>query len=695
VSNEQRKLAAIMFTDMVGYSALVQRSEKLALELLDEHRRILRDQFPHFKGTEIKTIGDAFLVEFGSALEAAECAIAIQRAMAKRNGSVPAEKQIQLRIGIHIGDVVHRAGDVFGDGVNIASRIEPMAGAGGICVSIDVERQIRNSLEAKLERLGPAELKNIALPVELFRILLPWEVTTGGPLRATPRVKRSIPVGLALAFVVTVAAGAALYWALSPQGEGRERPFSRLFRSQETPAFKSVAVLPFANMSSDKGDEYLGDAISEDIITALSKLKGLKVPARTSSFAFKNRTNEIRQIGGQLNVEHVLEGSISRVADKLRVTAQLISVRDGFHLWSETYDRELADLLAIRSDIATRVAEALRGRLLDAEVLQPSARTAPTPEAYRLYLQGRCLWNRRTGEALRKAVDCFEQAILKDPTCALAYAGLADCYIVMPEYAGLPQADACAKSRAAALRALELEPGLAEPHGTLAVIKMSIDWDWPGAEAQFRRAIELNPNYSTAHHWFALFLREQGRLDEALGEILLARELDPLSPMINGFLGTILEERGDAQAAFRVFQQQIAFDPSFAPMHEAFGTAYLGAGKYLEALSEFETARRLGGHEAYALAQFGIACAYAGKTNEAENALSRMIAFQQQGQDWRVSIAALQHLLGRDKDALDSLEKAVAEKAQGLGRLKVNRDFQTLRPAPRFQAVLRQLNLAK
>src|SRR6201982_2717651 len=252
-SNEERKLAAIMFTDMVGYSALAQRDDKVALELLEEHRRLLREIFPQFHGTEIKTIGDAFLVEFGSALEAAQCAIEIQRTLAKRNHDVTSDRRIELKIGIHIGDVVHREGDVYGDGVNIASRIEALAGAGGICVSMDVERQIRNALEARFEKFGSAGFKNIKLPMDLFRIVLPWE-SGSKPERSETRApkKSQLPL-LAVAAVVVLVVLLFGWWFMQRSGRDRQNvstssPNVMPATSTKAPDQKSVAVLPFVNL---------------------------------------------------------------------------------------------------------------------------------------------------------------------------------------------------------------------------------------------------------------------------------------------------------------------------------------------------------------------------------------------------------------------------------------------------------------
>src|SRR6476620_2396567 len=393
VSLEERKLAAIMFTDMVGYSALSQRDEKLAQELLEEHRQLLREIFPRFHGTEIKTIGDAFLVEFNSALEAAQCAIEIQRALAKRNADILPDRRIEVRIGIHIGDVVHRGGDVYGDGVNIASRIEQLAGAGGICVSMDVERQIRNALEARFEKLAPTELKNISVAMDLFRIVLPWEQRSEvrgqkSEVRkrsAVPKNRRSAFIGaLGLLFVI----GIGWWWMTQP----RRSPTSTAVPSPANAAGqKSVAVLPFVNMSADKNDEYLSDGMTEELINVLAKVPGLRVPGRTSCFAFKGKNEQdiFRKVGDQLHVGTVLEGSVRKAGDKLRVTAQRINVSDGYHLWSKDYDGDVKDILNFQSNVAEQVVQALQVKLGGDEKRILTKKPTENPEAHRLYLLGR------------------------------------------------------------------------------------------------------------------------------------------------------------------------------------------------------------------------------------------------------------------------------------------------------------------
>jgi adenylate cyclase len=459
-AEEQRKLAAIMFTDMVGYSALSQRDEKLAQELLEEHRRLLREIFPRFNGTEIKTIGDAFLVEFGSALEAAQCAIEIQRTLAKRDADAPADRQIQVRIGVHIGDVVHREGDVYGDGVNIASRIEPVAGPGGICVSMDVERQIRNVLEARFEKLAPTELKNISVPMDLFRIVLPWERDN----RPTPerekrdvRQRRSIPVGWIGAAVLLLIVIAV--WFLF----GRYKLPSKQSGAAEVPA-KSIAVLPFENLSRDPDNAYFADGIQDEILTRLSKIADLKVISRTSTQHYKSAPENLPEIARQLGVAHILEGSVQKSGDAVRVNVQLIKAVNDSHLWADTFDRKLTDIFSVESEVAKAIADQLRARLSGREEEVIAAKPTDNPEAYDAYLRGLAYSLKGTTPAnYLGAQKYLKEAVQLDPKFALGWAVLS--YTDALGYITTTLQPTIAlreEARQAAETALTLQPNLGE-----------------------------------------------------------------------------------------------------------------------------------------------------------------------------------------------------------------------------------------
>jgi adenylate cyclase len=368
-----------MFTDMVGYTALTQSNESLAIEILDRHNRLLRPFFPKFHGKEVKSIGDSFLVEFESALDALNCAIEIQSYLHDYNFSSRESWKISLRIGIHLGDVIHRADDVLGDAVNIASRIEPMAEPECICISEQVYDQVRNKVSQSLVELGPKDLKNVSFPVTVYGVVMPWEKH-----------------------------GAS--------AEGASLPVNR------------IAVLPFANISPDPQDEYFADGMTEELISTMSKVSGLKVIARTSVSGYKGGKKRIDEVARELGVSTVLEGSVRKAGDRLRITVQLINAQTSDHLWAESYDRELKDVFEIQSDIAKTVVNSLEVRLLSSEKKDIEKRPTGNLKAYQLYLRGRYYLNRETREDYSKALDLLKEAIRLDPEFALAYAGISDYY---------------------------------------------------------------------------------------------------------------------------------------------------------------------------------------------------------------------------------------------------------------------------
>ncbi len=689
VPSEQRRLAAIMFTDMVGYSALAQRDDALALELLEEHRQILRSIFLRFHGTEIKTIGDAFMVEFQSALEAAQCAIEIQRTLAKRNHDVASERQVEIRIGIHIGDVVHRESDVYGDGVNIASRIQPLARSGGICVSMDVERQIRNALEARFEKLAPTDLKNIELPMDLFRIVLPWEKQAARVAAQRERKKRPLVLIVALLALLVLAG----VWMLRSHPKSR----SSIAPIAQAPAAKSVAVLPFVNMSSDKENEYLSDGITEDLSTALTQVKGLHVPARTSSFVFKGKTEDIRKIGEQLHVATVLEGSVSKAGNKLRITAQLVNVADGFHLWAANYDREMTDILDIRSDISRRVVDALKVQLGVEETERLARKPTEMTEAYEVYLLGRYELNKFTEAGFTNAVTHFKRAMAMDPSFALATAGLAEAYNMLGYWNFLPPKEAFPEAKSAALQALKLNPRLAEAHTALAFVYYEFEWLFEEADHEFSEAVRLNPGSATARMWFAEFLLAMERYPEADEQFDIARKLDPLSVRISFDLAVEFWLKRQFDRAENQLQRTLSTDPGNSLAYDFLGQVLWKINKPAEAFSAFERARTLEGvfsgeeiqETRKAYEAFGLS-AYLRKVNELRQ---RRLA---RGKYESALIIALNYAAaGGDRDALDWLERAVQEHSTWLPELKVDATWDSLRSQPRFIAVLKKIGLEK
>jgi adenylate cyclase len=490
--DEGRRLAAIMLTDIVGYTALTQHDEAAALALLSEHNGLLRGFFSQYQGTEIKSTGDGFLVEFSSALDAVRCAIDIQKALRNRNSSHPELVPIQVRIGLHVGDVVHRADDVFGDGINITSRIEPLAAPGGIALSQEVYAQVWNKIEAPVSRLGPKRLKHIDLPVEIYLL---------SPERHTA---------------------------------GQQDP-------QLTARAERIAVLPFANISPDPQDAYLADGITEELIFTLSKIRELKVISKTSVMRYRDANESVREIGTELGVRAVIEGSVRKAGRMIRTTVQLIDVETQEHLWSEAYDSELDDLFAVQREIAEQVAAALRLRLLPSECERIAEPPTRSREAHTKYLRGRYAWSQWSEAALLNAVDYFQQAIELDPDFALAYTGLADTYSLMAMLEHLAPETAYPKAAEAARRALELDDRLAEAYSSLAMIKFVFSKDLEGAEADLLRAIDLNPNCAEAHQWYALVLGATDREEEAARERALAEELDPLALVFNLAIGQLLK----------------------------------------------------------------------------------------------------------------------------------------------------------
>lgn len=470
----------------------------------------------------------------------------------------------------------------------------------------------------------------------------------------------------------------------------------------EAPTRITLAVLPFANFTGDPGQDYFSDGLTEEMISQLGNLDPahLGVIARTSVMHYKHTQEPISQIGKELGVQYVIEGSVRRDAERVRITAQLIQVKDQSHVWAREYDRDVGHLLELQGEIAEEVANEIElslrgGRRIHAE--QEAAARAPgtqSSEAYDLYLRGRYLWNERTEEGFRQAADYFQQAIGKDPQFAQAYAGLADTYGLMSTwYEGPPPQELMPKARAAAMRALQLDEGLAEAHVSLALIEENYDYDWPGAETEFRRAIQLNPQYATAHQWYAEFLSRQGRFEEAFAEIARARQLDPLSLIITVDDASILYRARQYERSIEQCRSMLALDPAYEHARTTMIPSYLAMGNYDEAIAEMHRWGVPKGKEPWLWAWEAAVYGRAGRTAEAHRALVKLEQVASSRPDRYPTLLLAYAGTGARERVLTLLESAYADHSNAIVDIKVDPIYDPIRSDPRFEKLLQQAHL--
>lgn len=566
-----RQLAAIMFTDMMGYTALMQQDEQKAKVLRNKLRQVLNKIIPEHNGKIIQYYGDGSLSIFNSATDAVKCSIEIQK-------EAQSDPRIPLRVGIHSGDISYDEHGVYGDCVNVASRIESISVPGAVTISDKVFDEIKNQNEISTVSLGVFNLKNVKRQIEIYAI------TNEGLV-----VPTEAQIGVKL---------------------GSE---------------KSIAVLPFVNMSSDPENEYFSDGISEEILNALTKVDGLQVSARTSSFSFKGKNEDVRQIGNKLGVATVLEGSVRRAGKRIRITAQLINTIDGYHLWSEVYDSDLEDIFQVQDEISLKIVNKLKENF----AISPKAQHIIKPlteniDAYNLYLKGRYYWNKSNPENIRKAIETFEDVIKLDPEFASTYCMLSFCYSWLGSTGMMPPVDAYSKAKDYTLKAIELDPNHAESHLSLATIKFYNNWDFAGAELSINKAIDLGLNSSLLNQVHGWFLIAKGDFVKAIEKMEQAVVLDPLSLPLMSQLADAYSFAGRFDDAIAQYDKVIELDPTFRRGYEGKGMCYLAMGDYENAIENFEKYQKLIGHPLKGLSSLGHAYAAAGHAEKAQDCLEKI-----------------------------------------------------------------------
>jgi adenylate cyclase len=614
IPHTQRRLAAIVFCDMVGYSYLMEESETQALQLLGEYRQIAAKTIQAHSGEIIDTVGDGLFAAFGSAVDAVRAAVAIQNDLAARNRLEGGHQPLLARIGIHLGDLLQEGQHLFGSGVNVASRIEVLAPPGGIYVSGEVYQQVRNQKGLSFRDIGERQLRNIKDPVRIYD-LMPGEET----------------------------------------GETK--------RPEAATGLRAIAVLPFQNMSPDPENEYFSDGMTEEILTRLSKIRELKVASRSTVFRYKGKGIDPREIGRELGVGSVLEGSVRKLGNRLRITAQLINAVDGFHLWSEGYDRNLDDVFKIQDEVSESIAQALRVNLTEAERVQLSAVPTRSIEAYDYYSRGRHLFYQYTRGGHRAAIEMYLKALELDSNYALAYAGLAVCYAFLIVRGWDENAIWLSKAEEAALKALGIDQRLPEAHFALGyVYEMKEDWD--KEEGAMRRVLLLDPNHAHAHDSLGDVYYHRDQLEEAISEYQTALRLDPFHPRAPIQLAATYEKAGQYRAAIAQLQRTSELLPDFDWTWIYLGDLHHSRGNYEEALRAYERALAIDPANVDAKVGLGLTYAAMRRFEEGERIVKELLESsgkpREENADYLFVVGMLDRAGGDHEKAITSLEKAMS-----------------------------------
>jgi adenylate cyclase len=682
-----RQLVAIMFTDIHGYTAMLKHDEGLALKIRERHRKIFNSATKKFDGKILQYFGDGTLSIFTSTVDAVKCAIEMQKEFQK-------EPVIPVRIGIHSGDIIHSENEIIGDSVNVASRIEEIAIPGSIFISDKVYDEVKNQSSIETRSLKTFELKNVDKPIEVFAISNKGLVfpgldkvndesitkkhksknTQGKKINKKKKQKHKwlILSSTGLLFLII---GYFIY--------------SQLFNSDNTFEVpdKSIAVLAFQNMSNDPEQEYFSDGISEEILNSLARVDGLNVAGRTSSFSFKGQNADIKTIGNKLSVSMVLEGSVRKFGNRVRITAQLINVADGYHIWSKQYDRELEDIFTIQEEIATNIVN-----MLKLTVLIPKEPNQPTDNmlAYDYYLKGKYYISRDL-EGTQKAMEFFQKAIDLDPEFALAYAGKGDAYLNYAAYGLISGNEGHLEARKAVLKSISLDDKQAYGHLVLAIIYLFYDWSWEAAESEYLKAVELglpNPDYFIIMYESLLFENH----DKAINYSKKIVKRNPLSLEAHMNLGVCYLVNDQYENAIASFNHTLKLDSNFSEGYRLLGKTYRIMGRYDESLIELNKTLEITDGKGPALYETIITLAHSGKMEEANIKLKELFKLNEGQYISPGVLAGIYANIGQTDEAFRLLEKCFEEKNTILVTLKILTRFDLIKHDPRYKNIIERMN---
>ncbi len=676
---QRRQLAAILFTDIVGSTAMMQQDEQNAVIITKKYIRVLKQLVSLHEGKILNDYGDGSLCTFSSTTEALRCAIEMQQ-------QFQYEPKVPLRIGLHVGEIFFEEEKVLGDGVNIASRIQSLGKANTILFSKEVFDKIRNQSEFKSVLVGSFEFKNVNGPMEVFALAngglnIPEKKEITGKLKEID--KRFSRRRLVILLSTIIALAVIIFLITQYVKQKNEYPGGN----------KSVVVLPFENYTDDPENESLINGITEEITTQLAKISDIKVIGRTSAVLFSKSKKPLNQIAEVLGVSAYLEGSVQKVGNKVRITAQLINANTQEHIWADRYDRDLKDIFSMQSEVAQQIAMQLHVKLSEKEKERINKSPTTNIEAYKFYRRGRAFWDKRTKETFDSAEANYKRAIDLDPDYALAYSGLADLYIY--NLKGLSQLEAIPIARDYLTKALSLDGTLSEPLTTLGFIQSAFDYDWAKAKSTLEKAIALNPNYPTAHLFYGNLLQYTGdNTNEGINEIKKALALDPLSVNLNYVLGRNFYYAKQYDSAYEQLEKAIAFDSGFNLSKGNFIYVLLERKNYPEAFGLIKQLpqQAISVVDYYQGATLSYAYAVSGDKIKAKTELIKTLTEYRDQSPY--NIARVYIALNSYSEALDYLEKAYAQRDIWMYVLKVDPTFDPIRNEPRYRELMQKMRLS-